>query len=458
MSTVICVGGGIVGVYAALQMRKFKPGHRILLVEQDEALGGLLRSDRNDDGLWYDRGTHILSETGIADIDDALFSELPDNAWHRMGGSRRDLCGLLFDNYVEERSPFLNASSVESAHRRGSALGSGANAGNLHEYLVTRHGYELTECLFRKPIANLYRHGLQELDPFVARQLPLSRIVRDDIANWLKQSTDAAYRDWVACPEQTELPQDFASPLRSLYPRRMGVGQLFDVLTRRLRDADIEIRTSTTIANLDRADNGTVSVAMLKSNGGPNEAVSGELTIVWAASMMPLTSLLGLQTPKGAIHRGWSPIIIDFRAELSRSLKCYYYIDYGQGDGFRLTNYSAMCDEAAQQPLAPLTFEVWWRGPNPTREKMLDFVRQKLHEVGRLSGNGRIESLRIRHPKLGHLLPTHENMDWLRKLTDGVNLKAPRNIVIVGLLSKPGLFFTGDLLKNAHTEIAAEFG
>jgi hypothetical protein len=194
---------------------------------------------------------------------------------------------------------------------------------------------------------------------------------------------------------------------------------------------------------------------MLKSNGGPNETVSGKLTIVWAASMMPLTNLLGLQTPNGAIRRDWSPLIIDFRAELSRPLKCYYYIDYGQGDGFRLTNYSAMCDEAAQQSLAPLTFEVWWRAPDPTREKVLDFVRQRLHEVGRLSGNGRIESLRIRHSKQGHLLPTHENMDWLRRLAAGVKVSAPRNMISVGLLSKSGLFFTGDLLKNAHTEIAA---
>jgi hypothetical protein len=114
-----------------------------------------------------------------------------------------------------------------------------------------------------------------------------------------------------------------------------------------------------------------------------------------------------------------------------------------------------MCDEAAQQSLAPLTFEVWWRAPDPTREKVLDFVRQRLHEVGRLSGNGRIESLRIRHSKQGHLLPTHENMDWLRRLAAGVKVSAPRNMISVGLLSKSGLFFTGDLLKNAHTEIAA---
>lgn len=455
MSVVLCVGGGIVGVYSALQMRQVLPKHRIVVVEHDENIGGMLRSDMNEDGLLYDRGTHILSDTGIADIDAILFSELSDNEWHWMAGARRDLCGLFFDNRVEEASPFLNAASVESAHGRSSALGVEAKASTLQEYLVARHGNELTECLFRKPIANLYRHRLEELDPFVARQLPLSRIVRDDIADWSKRSTDAAYRDWIACPEQTELPPNFASPLRSLYPRRMGVGQLFDVLARRLKDADIEIRTSTTIVNLDRGVDGTVSAAILKSTDGKSEAISGNLVIVWAASMMPLTQLLGLQPPSGAICRGWSPLIIDFRAELSRLLNCYYYIDYGQGDGFRLTNYSAMCDEAVQQPLAPLTFEVWWRGLEPTRERVLDIVRQRLHEVGLLSGNGRIESLRIRRSKQGHLLPTHENMDWLRRLADGIKAGAPRNMINVGLLSKPGLFFTGDLLKNAHTEILA---
>lgn len=455
MSVALCVGGGIVGVYAALRMRQVLPKHRIMVVEQDEALGGMLRSDLGDDGLMYDRGTHILSETGIAAIDAILFSELSDNDWHWMAGARRDLCGLLFNNRVEEGSPFLRASSVESAHERSSALGADAKVTTLQEYLAARHGNELTECLFREPIGNLYRHGLEELDPFVARQLPLSRIVRDDMADWSKRSADAAYRDWIACPEQTELPLNFGSPLRSLYPRRMGVGQLFDVLVRRLKDADIEIRTSTTIVNLDRGVDGTVSAAMLKSTGGPSEEVSGNLRIVWAASIMPLTRLLGLQPPSGEICRGWSPLIIDFRAELNRQLKCYYYIDYDQGDGFRLTNYSAMCDEAAQQPLAPLTFEVWWRGPEPTREMALDFVRQRLQELGLLSGNGRIESLRIRRSEQGHLLPTLKNMDWLRRLAAGVKACAPNNMINIGLLSKPGLFFTGDLLRNAHTEILA---
>ena len=108
LSKCVCiVGGGLGGLFAALRVRQLLPDAEIHLLEESDAVGGLMRSDLGPGGLHYDRGTHILSETGDAIVDALLFGDLDHVRWSQFGGTRRDRCGLLMEATVQESSPFL---------------------------------------------------------------------------------------------------------------------------------------------------------------------------------------------------------------------------------------------------------------------------------------------------------------------------------------------------------------
>lgn len=453
--SIIIVGGGIVGVFAALRARQLRPQARIALVEQDDALGGLLRSDPHPNGLMFDRGTHVLSETGIAAIDGILFDDLDGAGWRRFSGSERDLAGLLMDETVLEGSPFLPAPQGLVAERLASSTASAAIApdgqASLYETLVAQHGIALIEAVFRKPIRNLYRRELEELDRFIASQLPLSRVVADDLPAWLARADDDRYRALVACPDQRRLPTKFASTLSAIYPRRMGVGQLFAKLSCQISRADVELRLSTRVKSIATAHGRVTSVNLETATG--SETVDGPIDVIWAVPPFHLNTLLGGAAPALAFKPGWRTVIVDFAARLTRPLGCYYYIDYGDNDGFRLTNYAALSEEAAARAASPFTLELWWRGGDLTEAEAQTLVSQRFVQLGLIAAPDAVADVRLRRVAQGVLLATTGNMAALGQLADNVRDATPSNLINIGLLSEPRLFFTGDMLRNAETRL-----
>ncbi len=457
MTTVVCVGAGIVGIYAALRTRQVLPAARIVLVDHDDQIGGLLRSDLHPNGLLYDRGTHILSETGVPEIDRLLFDGLDADEWHVFAGPLRDLSGVMADAAVTDASPFLDAAGIAAAPPPEPPAEAEA-AATLHALLERRHGRDLTEAVFRQPLRNLYQRDLEELDPFVASQLPLGRVVRDDLATWLRRCEDDDYRAHIACPEQRRLPERYASPLKAFYPRRMGVGRLFVRLGRELEAAGVELLTATAVAGLERRGDGTVARLTLRRSDGETIVTDDDLRLVWAATPFPLLGLLDARRPDTQFQPGWRTVLVDFRARLRRPLGCYYYVDYGAGDGFRLTNYSALSAQAAAQEAAPFTYELWWRGEAPDEAAVHRFVARRFSALGLIGEAQDIVDIRLRGASQGVLLPTIENMASLRQLAANVGEAQPRNMINIGLLSRPNLFFTGDMLRNAEERLAEALG
>jgi hypothetical protein len=456
--TIVCVGGGIVGVYAALRARQLQPDARILLVEQDNALGGLLRSDIHPNGLAFDRGTHILSQTGVPAIDALLFDDLDATRWHRFGGAKRDLCGLLTETEVLDGSPFLPAPVALVDERLKVTKAEQPNLeGNLFAALSAQHGPEIVEAVFRAPIRNLYRCELEELDRFVAGQLPLWRVVAGDIKGWLARAHDSVFRSLVACPDQRQLPDAYANPLLAMYPRRMGIGQLFDKFAAQLAAARVEICLSTKIVGLTLAAQRISAISL----AGPDDrylVVEGDLEMVWAVPPFQLPGLLGRSVPAMQFKPGWRGVIADFCARTTRQLGCYYYLDYGRNDGFRLTNYSALCDEAAALDASPFTFELWWRGDedlDATSAKVL--LAQRFQQLGLVTDGAAICDVRLRRTTQGILLATTQNMSALAKQVDAIAEVTPENLLNIGLLSEPRLFFTGDMLRNAERRLSVSF-
>ena len=73
MRTTVVIGGGIAGIVAAYRLASH--GSKVILVERAKSLGGLLRS-RSINGKFFDYGSHLLSKTGLVDLDSFLFDGL----------------------------------------------------------------------------------------------------------------------------------------------------------------------------------------------------------------------------------------------------------------------------------------------------------------------------------------------------------------------------------------------
>ena len=64
---IIVVGGGILGIFCALYLRKNK---NVTIIEQNSKIGGLFNSIKSKSGIFYDHGCHFARETGIKKLTD----------------------------------------------------------------------------------------------------------------------------------------------------------------------------------------------------------------------------------------------------------------------------------------------------------------------------------------------------------------------------------------------------
>jgi protoporphyrinogen oxidase len=452
---IVIVGGGVVGVFAALYARQLSSAAQIVLIDHDVRLGGLLRSEMHPNGLQFDSGTHILSWTGVPAIDSLLFDDLPAKNWHIFEGPFRDLSGLFVANEVREASPFLSArsSGIPSERLLRAARQGGPSLPNsLMSYLTKRFGSVVSNEVFRAPLRNLYGEELESLDTFVANQLPLSRIVVDELDTWLENATDADYRAIIACPEQRALPSTFTNKLRAAYPRRMGIEQLFEVIRPKLNAAGIEIALETRVTRIAVAD-GRITEVALEARDGRLNTIKQEMALVWAAAPFPLVKLLGLTTTLPLLKQAWKTVIIDFTARLRQKLACYYYFDYDSNELFRLTNYSALCEQAQNVEHAPFTYELWYRGDELTEPEAHEIVSRRFIELGLVHNKQEIDAVRVRSLAQGALSATITNIAALHGLTSAVAATLPNNMLNIGILSTQNLFFTGDMLKNAEVQL-----
>ena len=80
MENIVVVGGGISGILSAILFGQ--RNKKVVLVEKEKELGGLLKSFQAKDNIWFDYGTHLLGETGVKELDDLLYGEINSNNYN----------------------------------------------------------------------------------------------------------------------------------------------------------------------------------------------------------------------------------------------------------------------------------------------------------------------------------------------------------------------------------------
>ena len=240
MKRSVVIGGGIAGIVAAYRLAAL--GKKVILVERDQSLGGLLQS-RCINGKFYDFGTHLLSMTGISELDNFLFAGLStvDLSTSSVASFNRTLhVGSTFPHDFgfsdHDRSLFLN-----SYLQLDKTVAPPNTFPNLAEQLTFTYGTLIYNQLLAPTLHKFFHESPTNLAPDSHRLFGLNRIILGDSDTTRELKKNELYDNDLAFHAH----QDGLKPDLSLfYPLNGGVGAWPKLLLEKLKVLDVEVVTN----------------------------------------------------------------------------------------------------------------------------------------------------------------------------------------------------------------------
>ena len=267
---VAVLGAGPAGLTAAYRL--VQRGVPVVVFEADDQVGGLARTETRD-GYRFDLGGHRFF-TKSAEVE-ALWEELlGDELLVRPRLSRIYWRGRFIDYPLRPADVFAKVGPVELAHSLASyaraRLRPAATGESYEDWVSARFGQRLFELFFKTYTEKVWGVGTDELRAEWAAQ----RIA--DLSIW------SALR--AALPGRGETPKSLIEEFR--YPR-LGPGQMWEEMARRVERSGGEIRLGAPVEGLEHEGDRVTAVRA----GGERVAVAA------AISSIPLRTTVGVAEP-----------------------------------------------------------------------------------------------------------------------------------------------------------------
>ena len=183
-NTSVFVGGGIAGLFGALMLSERRPGSRIVLVEREAEVGGLLRVFDYGEHGQFDCGMHNVDDTSVVGLDERVAGLLPEAGWQIAEGNARDLAGIFFRGRLQTNSPYIDLRHLPPALRQeciadfletaSDLAPEPARAISAGEMASAKFGATIAEKLIRPVLQKLFRRGTEDLDPLALRLTALA--------------------------------------------------------------------------------------------------------------------------------------------------------------------------------------------------------------------------------------------------------------------------------------------
>ena len=194
MKNCVVVGGGISGLLAAIIAADYCQS--VTLIESQPQCGGLLQSWQNDDGINFDYGTHILSETDDDELNKIIFKGMYENPdkWSYLDVTKvsATFAGKRFD--TGQFVPLTNLSGQQYNNALAELITAPGleldDAENFEHYARLNYGNTITDDILRPLMNKLQGCDISELHPTAHYFFALNRFIAADtkISRELKQS------------------------------------------------------------------------------------------------------------------------------------------------------------------------------------------------------------------------------------------------------------------------------
>jgi protoporphyrinogen oxidase len=462
---ILIVGAGIAGLAAAHFAKERFPHTPVLVVEQAADLGGLLgRFDYGSRGI-FDRGMHWYTETAISAVDELFLGLLPSNQWHVLEGSKRDLSGLYYRGRLQTYSQYPDLRFLAPEQYRACLADffcnlqhsppEEAQSETLQEFSRRQFGPVITDTVVAPIAERVHGAPAGELD-VLARSLPLlDRVILFDEQPFRELMNSELLRARIAFPEQRRLPLNFSSGRRSYYPKTYGIHRIIDALADRLRPAGVEIMTAARVANLKR-DGHTLTSALIE-RGDEKRSVALK-SLIWSGSPFPLAALLGLLFDGGPVAARRTIIVSALLKSAPRTddLYCFFCAD-GPHSTYRVTNFAAFCPNAVRGGVYPISIELLL-DTSPPSAPQPDYATQALKEIeafGIVDGPQDVQFAKAELLPGGFPAATRQNVLNMDRVRTALEAEKLANLVRIGILAEPRLFFQHDVLCDAYGKIEA---
>jgi len=464
----LIVGAGIPGLLAANHIKSSLPKAKVRLLEASASGGGQYKSEYLEElDVWVDLGMHLYYESGIEEFDRLVKSALPENEWMVLEGNQKDVAGIFWRGELRSAHPYPDLRNQSLLYRirvffsivfRSLVHGVTANRpGSARQLSIRQFGKTVHSQIIEPILQKLYSSESQDLDGIAMRSPELRRIALLSAAAVKNLSRFPALMSRIAYPDQLGMPfrRDFKQA--AYYPKKLGFGKnVVDSLVLGLVSSGVELDFGTKILSLEKTSAG-FRVETVQEPGF--QQFLSTQKIIWCAPIGPLTSLVTEDStpikrslPPGrekffltALMQGHNPVT-----------PLYYFYVYDRGFAtFRVTNYSAY---SGQSELPPETYllgvEIWLdRGTSP--DEAVQIAKTELASMGLVSADTSILDVWVLKPKAPPIEPTIETVRNVQQSVKAAREAFPDNPIIVsGPLTKPGVFFLQDVLRDLHGELA----
>jgi protoporphyrinogen oxidase len=462
---IVISGSGITGLVCALLLCLKGQGEKIIIIEKNNELGGLLRHFHYGEWGNFDYGMHNLLETGINELDDLLFSLLPEKEWQILEGNKRDLAGIYFNGKLQKHTPYIDLRSLSQedyhacladflAHLDKEKVNNAAETHlTAYDYAIQRFGKLSASKTILPSIEKVHKKQASELDFMATIFTPMTRLAFCDEILVRELTLSPLLRDYIAWSDQRTLPRERTSGRKAIYPINYGMYRIVDEIVHRIIESGAKIFTCSQITALKKG-NGKVQDVTFSCNG-QSQNIEDVEQLIWTGNIPMLGRYLGIDSTNLKYDKPLKTIVVNMVVDTPPKAMedLYYFFCYDKSfHTYRLTNFGNYCLGAGRNGGYPISMEMLM---DDETVKMSDPSQIASHEY-KLFGfleNSKILFSKAEFLDSGFPMPTVNNINNIRAIRNAVYDMNLDNVQLLGILAKDNLFFQTDVLIDVYQKI-----
>lgn len=442
MKSVIIVGGGITGLLSAIMLKDHYES--VYLLEKEDKCGGLLRSVKNNDDIYFDMGTHIPVETLVSEVDDILFEEMNNGKWNVLPNLE---VGNVFKGKLYKENSFVYTPYMkEDKYTKGLAqllacTEVNVDMSNLSTYSNSHFGETFTNEIFVPLMMKLLGEKLENLHPSALKLFNYTRVIPGDRVMSRELKKSPVYNEKLAYASFNE----GISPNRKYYPKnREGVELWVDQLVNKAKQKGVQILNGTTIIDVVLENE---KVKQIKLQNGT--VIETEI-LVWTTAPAILLKMSDIPMNSAApkfrkmtLHNYVfdSPFVTNNH---------YVYCNDGNINSFRVTLYPNILPSDVQESPYNCTVEVL-TGQETDVAEINEKVISELVEMGIVSPSAKLLYKSFIEIKNGFPIMTNEFVNAVKEQNKLVN-NYFKNVILVGKANGE-VFFLNDAAIDTYHKI-----